>query len=116
MLNFDILESEDSRNSFKNDLKIMSEKMICFEEDLFESKSIQLELLEQLKEVEEALELSDAKLGELIKVNEQLDTKSGLYIAHKNDKVDQNLGNYLNTYPERKKMNIMFLRESEGVY
>jgi hypothetical protein len=26
------------------------------------------------------------------------------------------LGNFLNRYPERKKMNIMFLRESEGVY
>jgi hypothetical protein len=26
------------------------------------------------------------------------------------------LGNFLNRYPERNKMNIMFLRESEGVY
>jgi hypothetical protein len=26
------------------------------------------------------------------------------------------LGNFLNRYPERKKMKIMFLRESEGVY
>ncbi len=39
-----------------------------------------------------------------------------IYIAHKNDKVDLVLGNFLNRYPERKKMNIMFLRESEGVY
>jgi len=26
------------------------------------------------------------------------------------------LGNYLNLYPERNKIKIMFLRESEGVY
>ena len=39
-----------------------------------------------------------------------------VYIAHKNDRIDLVLGNFLNRYPERKKMNIMFLRESEGVY
>ena len=47
-------------------MKNMSQKMIAFEEDLFESKSIQLELLEQLKEVEDHYELSEAKLEELI--------------------------------------------------
>lgn len=39
-----------------------------------------------------------------------------IYIAHKNDKIDFTLANFINEYPERKKMNIMFLRESEGVY
>jgi len=70
----------------------MSEKLISFEEDIYESKSIQLELLEQLKEVEDSLELSEAKLEELIQVNEQLENKQGVYIAHKNDKVDEKLG------------------------
>lgn len=39
-----------------------------------------------------------------------------IYIAHKPDKIDMTLGNFINKYPERKKMGIMFLRESEGVY
>jgi hypothetical protein len=39
-----------------------------------------------------------------------------IYIAHKNDKIDQCLANFINRYPERNKMQIMFLRESEGVY
>jgi hypothetical protein len=30
--------------------------------------------------------------------------------------VDKTLAKYLNNFPEREKMNIMFLRESEGVY
>ena len=30
--------------------------------------------------------------------------------------IDQALGNFLNTYPEREAMKILFLRESEGVY
>ena len=45
-----------------------------------------------------------------------LEKNQAVYIAHKHDRVDKTLGNYLNTFPERKKMNIMFLRESEGVY
>ena len=32
------------------------------------------------------------------------------------DKIDKSLGNYLNKYPERDNLKIMFLRESEGVY
>jgi len=39
-----------------------------------------------------------------------------IYIAHRKDKVDFVLGNYINTFPEREKMKILFLRESEGVY
>jgi len=47
---------------------------------------------------------------------EHLEKGQCIYIAHKNDKIDQLLGNFVNKYPERKKMGIMFLRESEGVY
>ena len=39
-----------------------------------------------------------------------------IYIAHKTDRIDQALANFINKYPERKQMGIMFLRESEGVY
>lgn len=47
---------------------------------------------------------------------EQLEYTQAIYIAHKLDKTDITLGNFINKYPERKKMGIMFLRESEGVY
>ena len=39
-----------------------------------------------------------------------------VYIAHKTDKIDNILGSFINKYPERKNMGIMFLRETEGVY
>ena len=32
------------------------------------------------------------------------------------DAVDERLADYLNNYPERKNLKIMFMRESEGVY
>ena len=39
-----------------------------------------------------------------------------IYIGHRKAKVDIVLGNFINTFPEREKMKILFLRESEGVY
>ena len=42
--------------------------------------------------------------------------RQAVYIARKKDIIDQKLGSYLNSYPEREELKIMFLRESEGVY
>ena len=39
-----------------------------------------------------------------------------IYIPHKFDKIDRALAQFINTYPERNKMQVLFLRESEGVY
>lgn len=39
-----------------------------------------------------------------------------IVIGHKMDKVDQVLCNYVNQYPERDRIKVLFLRESEGVY
>ena len=37
-------------------------------------------------------------------------------IGHKMDKIDMHLANYVNQYPERDRIKVLFLRESEGVY
>ena len=34
----------------------------------------------------------------------------------KDDPVDKKLAEYINNYPERSKLKIMFMRETEGVY
>ena len=47
--------SEESRNSLKEDLNEANSKIIQLEEELYESKTIQLELLENLKATEEKL-------------------------------------------------------------
>jgi intracellular sulfur oxidation DsrE/DsrF family protein len=39
-----------------------------------------------------------------------------IYHGKKNDKIDMALANFLNKYPERSNLKIMFLRETEGVY
>lgn len=39
-----------------------------------------------------------------------------IYIPVKGDAIDQKLAEYINNYPDRQKLKIMFMRESQGVY
>lgn len=39
-----------------------------------------------------------------------------VYIPVKSDPIDKTLAEYINNYPDRQKLKIMFMRESEGVY
>lgn len=59
---------------------------------------------------------SKEKITELEDIISKMEYTQCIYIAHKNDKIDRTLANFINKYPERKKMNVMFLRDSEGVY
>ena len=43
-------------------------------------------------------------------------SRIAVYIPVKNDSIDRLLAEYINNYPERSKLKIMFMRESEGIY
>ena len=43
-------------------------------------------------------------------------SRIAVYIPVKSDPVDSKLAEYINNYPDRKKLKIMFMRESQGVY
>ena len=45
-----------------------------------------------------------------------LKSRIAVYIPIKNDPIDRKLAEYINNYPDRQKLKIMFMRESEGVY
>ena len=47
---------------------------------------------------------------------EEATNKIEFYIPVKSDTVDSKLAEFINEYPNRKKLKIMFMRESEGVY
>lgn len=42
--------------------------------------------------------------------------KFSVYIPRKDDATDRVLGDYVNSRPENDRLNIMFLRQSEGIY
>lgn len=60
----------------------------------------------------------EAKIEQLIAVNEELEKKQAVYIAKKDCRIDKALERYINTrFPEKtERLQIMFIRESEGVY
>lgn len=39
-----------------------------------------------------------------------------VYIPVKNDSIDKRLAEFINSYQERTKLKVMFMRESEGIY
>lgn len=45
-----------------------------------------------------------------------LKSRIAVYIPVQGDSIDKRLAEYINNYPERAKLKIMFLRESEGIY
>lgn len=128
----------DQREDLKADLNDANEKVIGIEEELYESKQHQLNLLDSLNKTNEKFEqyiienenkaeevelelkkklmYAKEKIQELNDVCQKMDYTQVIYIAHKTDKIDQALGHFINKHPERQKMNIAFLRESEGVY
>ena len=46
----------------------------------------------------------------------ELKAKVAIYIPIKDDPVDEKLAEFVNEYPNRQNLKIMFLRESTGVY
>ena len=79
------------------------------EEKVYKSNKISLELLKQLKDAE--MEISG-----LQKYVADLKTRIAVYIPVKDDYIDRKLAEFINNYPDRSKLKIMFMRESEGVY
>ena len=77
--------------------------------DIYQTNATALELLKTLKDSEAEIE---ALKGYII----DLKSRISVYIPAKNDNVDRKLAEYINNYPERNKLKIMFMRESEGVY
>jgi hypothetical protein len=79
------------------------------EEKVYKSNKISLELLKQLKDAE-------VEISALQQYIVDLKQRIAVYIPIKDDSIDKKLAEYINNYPERSKLKIMFMRESEGVY
>ena len=87
----------------------MSNYVLQMEEKVYKSNKISLELLKQLKEAE-------AEIETLKQYIIDLKQRIAVYIPVKTDHIDRSLAEFINNYPDRNKLKIMFMRESEGVY
>lgn len=83
--------------------------MLELEEKVYKANKTSLELLKQLKDAEVEIETLKQYIIDLKQ-------RIAVYIPVKEDAIDKKLAEFINNYPERSKLKIMFMRESEGVY
>ena len=86
-----------------------SEYISALEEKMYKANVTSLELLKQLKDSEQEVETLKSYIIDL-------KSKVAVYIPFKDDPVDEKLADFINNYPDRQKLKIMFMREQEGVY
>ena len=68
------------------------------------------------KEIEPMRNENDELKKENDELKKEIKFLKNEYVAHRGDKTDEALSEYINNRPEDQQMKIMFLRESEGVY
>lgn len=107
---------DDAKNKLQIELENASSYIIELEEKFYKSQQTSLELLKQLKQVEFENEELIHEIETLKQYIIDLKSRIAVYIPVKNDAVDKRLAEYINNYPDRQKLKIMFMRESEGVY
>jgi len=104
-----------------------SSYILEIEEKCHQANLTSLEILKTLKVREEEIERLHVEYGAKIDALQQeivclkqyiIDLKSrvAVYIPVKNDPVDFKLAEYINNFPDTKRLKVMFLRESSGVY
>ena len=93
----------------QQDLNVASDYMLSLEDKVYSANKTSLDLLRQIRTDEEEI----AHLKSYI-----LDLKSriAIYLPVKGDPIDHKVAEYINNYPDRAKLKIMFMRESSGVY
>ena len=77
---------------------------------------MQLEMLKQMKDYEAEIDQANEETEQLRQYIIDLKSRIAVYIPVKNDVIDKKLAEYINNYPDRQKLKIMFMRETEGVY
>lgn len=104
-----IKELNEEKDKMRNELSTAGDFMLDLEQKVHKANTTSLELLRQLKDAE----------GEIDALKEyivELKSRVAVYIPVKEDDVDKRLAEYINNYPDRSKLKIMFMRESEGIY
>lgn len=76
---------------------------------MFKANVTSLELLRQLKTAEQENESLKVYIIDMKQ-------KLAIYIPAKDDTVDSALAEYINNYPDRRKLKVMFLRVEPNVY
>lgn len=97
------------KEHLQKELDNATDYILELEEKVYKANKTSLELLKQLKDAEVEIETLKQYIIDLKQ-------RIAVYIPVKEDAVDKKLAEFINNYPERSKLKIMFMRESDGVY
>jgi hypothetical protein len=104
-----IIRLRESNEKLQSDLNTASDYLLEQEEKTHKAHQTSLELLKQLKEAELEIETLKAYIIELKQ-------RVAIYIPVREDPIDKKLAEFINNYPDRSRLKIMFMRESDGIY
>ena len=104
------------KDELNKELENASDYIVRLEDKFFEAKKTSLDLLKQLKESEAEIDKAQDEIEMLKSYIIDLKSRIAVYIPVKGDVIDKKIAEYINNYPDRQKLKIMFMRESEGVY
>ena len=102
-------QMNQQKDVLQNELDTATDYILELEEKVYKANKTSLELLKQLKDAE-------VEIDTLKQYIIDLKQRIAVYIPVKQDQIDKKLAEFINNYPERSKLKIMFMRESEGVY
>ena len=103
------IRDEKNKLQLQDELRQANQYIRQLDDKIYKANNTSLELLRQLKEAETEIETLKHYIIELKQ-------RIAVYIPVKDDAIDRKLAEYINNYPERAKLKIMFMRESEGIY
>jgi CYTH domain-containing protein len=107
---------EQQKQVVRDDLESATQYITELEDKFYKSQMDQLNLLKLLTASERSCEEMQNEIEVLRNYIIDLKSRIAVYIPVKDDKIDKKIAEYINNYPDRQKLKIMFMRESEGVY
>jgi len=108
-----ISELHADKEKLHGDLEAASTYMHELEDKVYQANKKCLDLLRQIKETEETMR---REINHLQAYIIELKSRLLIYIPHKDDALDKKLAEFINNYPNKDKVKILFQREKEGVY
>ena len=99
----------NDKEQLQQEILTASNYIVALEDKCYKANKTSLDLLQTVRELEG--EIETLKLYVL-----DLKGRIAVYIPVRNDPIDAKLAEYINSYPDRKKLKVMFMRDSPGVY
>ena len=93
----------------RTEIKSSANYINQLEARVYQANKTSLDLLKSVRD----LELENATLKNYIV---DLKARVAIYVPIKDDLVDKAMAEFINNYPDRNKLKIMFMRETQGVY